>query len=136
MKPIALVFNQSCGGRLIRQCFDGFTEWETHSSSQLHINHKLTRRFKRERERREEGLGFVLGVSSKRHYVNPLIHGNEPVNQCTIKLELSMGVDQPTIFGVSQREVEVVLFGERLVKFSAVSKQINDCMFCTAVHFK
>lgn len=48
MKLIVLVFNQSCRGRLIKRCFDGFKEWETHSSSQLHINHKLTRRLESE----------------------------------------------------------------------------------------
>lgn len=66
MKLILLVFNQSLGGGLIKQYFDGFTERETHSSSQLHINHELTHRF---------GIGtrggapFVPGLNSKCCYV-------------------------------------------------------------------
>lgn len=45
--------------------------------------------------RHEEGLHFVLGMNSKRHYVKPLIH--DSVNYCTIKRGLLKDVDQPTI---------------------------------------
>lgn len=68
MKLILLVFNQTRRGRLIKQYFDGFMEWETHSSSQLHINHKLTHRFRSEAW---GGVPLCSWMNSKQHYVKP-----------------------------------------------------------------
>lgn len=68
MKLILLVFNQRRRGRLIKQYFDGFMEWETHSSSQLHINHKLTHRFGSETW---GGVPLCSWMNSKQHYVKP-----------------------------------------------------------------